>query len=69
MTTAFGTDKAKCVFEDSSITFAISTRNNLFELGSLFRSFTDSRSISFLNEFLSILKIVECFKMDEDTKL
>lgn len=64
--TAFGAKKAKCSFNGDKIIFAISTEKNLFEIGSLFKSLEDPKSINeFYNELSSILKMVEYFKLDE----
>lgn len=69
LTTAFGTNKAKCAFFDNKIMFAISTRKNLFEFGSLFKSLNNPQNIGFFNELLSILDMIDYFKIDEKTGL
>lgn len=68
--TAFGTNKAKCSFNDGNIMFAISTNKNLFELGGLFTPLTSPKTIQkFYKELFSILDMIEYFKFDENTKL
>lgn len=71
LTTAFGTEKAKCSFYDGDkIMFAISTDKNLFEIGNVDTSLLDSTSINeFYNELSSIYKMIEYFKLDEKTGL
>lgn len=69
LTLSFGTKKAKCVFFENKIMFAISTRKNLFEQGNLFKPFSVNEGIKFFKEFTSILDIIEYFKLDEETKL
>lgn len=65
LTTSFGTKKVKCAFFDNKVMFAISTRKNLFEFGSLFKSLENPKNIGFFNELMSILDIIEYFKFDE----
>jgi len=69
MTTAFGTNKAKCAFCGNQIIFAITTRKDLFELGSLFKPLSDTKNIGMLNELMSILEMIDYFKLDEKTGL
>lgn len=68
--TAFGTNKAKCSFLKSSfddeVIIAISTKKNLFELGSIFKSLRNPESINgFYNELSSIYNMVGYFKLDQ----
>ena len=65
LTTSFGAKKAKCAFFDDKVMFAISTRKNLFEFGSLFKSLDDPKNIEFFNELMSILDMIDYFKLDE----
>ena len=66
----FGAKKAKCSFFDDEIMFAISTNKNLFEIGSLFKSFNDPTSINaFYYELSSIYDMIDYFKLDEKTGL
>ena len=70
LTTAFGTNKAKCSFFEDKIMFAISTNKNLFELGNLFTSLKNPKNLQeFFDELNSIVKMVEYFKLDENTKI
>lgn len=69
MTTAFGTNKAKCAFAGDKIIFAITTGKDLFELGSIFKPLTDTKNIGLLNELMSILEMIDYFKLDEKTGL
>lgn len=66
LNTAFGTRKAKCAFYKNQIIFAISTRKNLFEIGSLFTPLKNPNHLSeFYKELSSILFMIDYFKLDE----
>ena len=68
--TAFGTKQIKCSFFDDNIIFAISTKKDLFELCSLFRPLSDTRYIeNFYDEIISIQKLIDHFKLSENTGL
>ena len=68
--TSFGAKILKCSFYDDNFMVAITTDKNLFEIGSLFKSFNDSKIITqFYYELNSILQMVEYFKLDEKTGL
>ncbi len=69
LTTSFGTKKAKCAFYKNKVMFAISTRKDLFEFGSLFKSLDNPRNIGFFNELMSILDMIDYFKLDEKVGL
>lgn len=69
MTTAFGTNKAKCAFCGEQIIFAITSGKDLFEPGSLFKPLTDIKNIGFINELMSILEMIDYFKLDQHTGL
>lgn len=69
LTTSFGSKKAKCAFYDNKVIFAISTRKNLFEFGSLFKPLDNPKDIGFFNEIFSILDMIDYFKLDEKTGL
>lgn len=69
LTTSFGTKKAKCVFYKNKVMFAISTRKNLFEFGSLYKSLDNPKNIEFFNELMSILDMIDYFKLDEKVGL
>lgn len=68
--TTFGSNKIKCSFYNDNIMFAISTRKNVFEIGSLFCPLTDPKTMDkFFNEIISIYLMISYFKLDEKTKL
>lgn len=70
LTTAFGTNKAKCSFFEDKVMFAISTNKNLFEVGTLFTSLKNPKNLQkFFDELSSILEMIEYFKLDENTKI
>lgn len=68
--TSFGTKGIKCSFFDDCIMFAISTKKDLFELGSLYKSLKSKKSVEeFYNQIKSIQDMVEHFKLNEKTGL
>lgn len=70
LNTSFGAQKAKCSFYGTSIMFAISTNKNLFEIGNLFRRLDNPKQITeFFNEVVSVLSLVDYFKLDEHIKI
>lgn len=71
LNTAFGSNKAKCAFYDKDkIMIAISTRKNLFEIGSMFKSLENPEAVQcFYNELSSIIDMIDYFKLNEHTGL
>lgn len=68
--TSFGTRNIKCSFFDNKIIFAISTKKDLFEIGSLFSPLTTPKLIyKFVDELASIYDIIDYFKLAEKTGL
>ena len=68
--TAFGARGAKCSFYGESLMFAISTNKNLFEIGNLFTPLNSPKQLEvFFNELISILALIDYFKLDEKTGL
>lgn len=66
LNTAFGAKKAKCSFYDDKIMFAISTNKNLFEVGSIWRSLEDPKTLNQLfDELYSIYRMIDYFKLDQ----
>ena len=66
MKTAFKAGQIRCGFNGDKFTVAISTNKNLFEIGSLFRSLDDSKQVEqFFEEIVSILYLIEYFKLNE----
>ena len=64
--TSFGTNKVKCSFFNNKIMFAISTNEDLFEVGNLFVPLSNSKQMTkFFNEMTSILEMVDHFKLDQ----
>lgn len=64
--TAFGVNNIKCSFYDEDFMIAIKTKSDLFELGSLFTSLNNPKYIKkFMNEFTSILSLIDYFKLDK----
>lgn len=64
--TSFGTKGIKCSFFDDYIMFAISTKKDLFELGSLYKSLK-SRKLAedFYDELHSIHEMIDHLKLNE----
>ena len=70
LNTVFGAKNAKCSFYRDKIVIAISTKKNLFEIGEMFKSLEDPKSIkSMYDELFSIYKMITYFKLDEKTGL
>ena len=68
--TSFDTNKIKCSFFDNTIMFAIRTKKDLFEIGSLFKPFRHSSCMDvFRKEITSILDMIDHFKLAEKTGL
>lgn len=68
--TAFGAKKIKCSFYDNDLMFAITSSKNLFEIGNLFQSLNNLKAMTvFFEELVSILLLVDYFKLDEKTGL
>ena len=66
----YSTKNIKCAFWGNTLTFAVSTNEDLYELGSLYYPLTDSRLIEkFYDEITSIFDLIDLFKLNEDTKL
>ncbi len=68
--TAFGAKGAKCSFYGNNLMFAISTHKNLFEIGNLFTPLNSPKQLQeFSEELISILALIDYFKLDEKTGL
>lgn len=67
--TAFGTNKIKCSFFDNNFMIAISTNENLFELGNLFTPVNFSTAHKFYKQLTSIYLMINYFKLNERTGL
>lgn len=68
--TAFGAKNLKCSFFEDNIMFAISTRKDLFEFGSLYHSIKNSKAVEEVyNQIKSIQDMIKHFKLDEKTRL
>lgn len=68
--TLFNASSLQCSFYGDQILFAISTKKNLFELTNLYTQINTSAAINlFLAQILSILYIVDYFKLDQKTGL
>ena len=68
--TSFKSTDVKCSFYGNSLMFAISTGKNLFEIGNLFTPLNSPKQLEkFFNELISILALIDYFKLDEKTGL
>lgn len=68
--TAFGTNNLKCSFVDDKFVIAISAKNDLFELCSLFTPMDNSKYLSkFYNQIVAVLLLSDYFRLDEKTGL
>lgn len=69
LTTEFGTKDIQCAFFDGRVLFAISTNRNLFELGSIYKPLTNPQNVKLFDELISIIDMIDYFKLDEKTGL
>lgn len=68
--TAFKAKNVKCSFYGDTLMIAINTKKNLFELGNLNKSLLAQTAINeFYRELDSIYKMIDYFKLDENTGL
>ena len=68
--TAFGSKNVRCAFVDDKIIFAIENKKDLFEIGNLFTSLKNSKSIhEFFEQIVSIYELIEYFKLTQRTGL
>jgi len=60
----------ECTFENDKMMIFMKTNRDLFEIGDLFKPLTDRNSLrNFYFELSEIIKIIDYFKLDEQTKL
>lgn len=68
--TSFGARNAKCSFYGKNIMFAISTNKNIFEFGNVFTPLNRTEHMqTFFNELISILAMIDYFKLNEKSGL
>lgn len=68
--TAFRTNNIKCAFSNDSIILAIATNKNIFEIGNLLTPLDDAKTLDiFFNELISLLILIDYFKLNEHTGL
>lgn len=66
LNTSFGTKGIKCSFFDEYIMFAIPTKKDLFELGSLYKSLSSNKLVEkFYDELHSIQEMIDHLKLNE----
>lgn len=66
--TAFSTNNIKCAFSNDSIILAIATNKNIFEIGNLLTKLDDAKTVDiFFNELISLLILIDHFKLNEHT--
>ena len=66
MKTAFKADKIKCAFYGNLLLVALSTNKDLFSLCSLVKSIDDAQQyFQMFEEILSIIKLIDHFKLDQ----
>lgn len=66
----FHSKHVKCAFTGRTIIFAFSTNKNLFEIGNIFVSLNDKRTIEqFFNEIIGIYILINHFKLNEKTRV
>ncbi len=66
MKIAFSADKVSCAFWDKYLLVALHTRKDLFSLCSLLKPVNDGKQFfTMFEEILSIIKLIDYFKLDE----
>ncbi len=68
----FGTQNAKCAFFNNVLMIALPTKKNMFEIGNIDTPLNTSKHMEkFFNELISILSIIDYFKLNEtiDSKI
>jgi len=67
---AFNNYKIRCSYVDNNLVLAIPTRKNMFEIGNLYISLNNPNHIDkLIDEIISILLLVDYFKLDTNTNL
>lgn len=67
---AFGSQQPQCSFMNGRILIALATNKDLFKLGDLNTSLSDTKPFQvFLNEIISIMEMIEHLKVTEKTGL
>jgi hypothetical protein len=68
--TVFGKKNISCKCENNKITFTIDKKGNPFEIISVFKSFNNPEAmIKLYHEINAIFKMIDYFKLAEDTKI
>ena len=67
---AFNNYRIRCSYVDNNLVLAIPTRKNMFEIGNLYTSLNNPNHIDkLIDEIISILLLVDYFKLDTNTNL
>ncbi len=67
---AFNTNNISCAFYGDSIYIGMSLRKNLFSIGALNKDICDfDQFYNMFKEILSIIKLIDYFKLDQQTRL
>ena len=68
--TVFTASKVSCAFYEKQLVVALSTSQDLFSIGSLIKPVTDEKQFTkMFEEILSIIKLIDHFKLNEKTGL
>lgn len=66
MKVAFKANTVSCAFYEKSLLIALSTRKDLFSIGSLFKRIDDPKQFfTMFEEILSIIKLIDHFKLNQ----
>jgi len=66
----FRTNSVKCSFKNNKILLAISTRRDLFKMGSLIKPVGDLKQMQkFFDDVMAVLSLIDVLKLDLDTGL
>lgn len=67
---AFSCKKIRCAFYQESLVIAMTTKTDLFSIGSLIRPVADTKQFEdLLNQFVSILALIDILKLNEEAVL
>ena len=67
---AFSCKNIKCAFYQESLVIAMTTKTDLFSIGSLIKPVADPKQFeNLLNQFVSILALIDTLKLNEQTVL
>ena len=68
--TAFGNKQIKCAFYEDKVVFVIANNRDMFEFCNIFKRLDDPKQVEHLfDQFISIFRMIDHFKLDQKTGL